>query len=284
VDTNIVDLYQQYARGGMSRRAFLDRLALLVGGTAVALAIFEALENEAAAQNIPEDDARLTTSMVAYDAGDVKMMGYFAVPKGAPKRPAVLVIHENRGLNAHIKDVARRVAVEGFLALAPDILSPYGGTPDDQTKAGEMYKQLVPAQTVARLAAGATFLAKHPQSTGKVGVVGFCWGGGMVNQLAISGAPIAAAVPYYGAQPPVAEVPKITAALLLQYGGNDQRINAGIPDYVNALKAAGKNFEVHIYEGANHAFNNDTNPNNYNKQAATEAWTRTIEFFKKYLS
>jgi carboxymethylenebutenolidase len=284
VNTNVLDLYKRYKEGAMSRRAFLDRLTLLVGGTAAALALLPVLENQAEAQTIPEDDARLTTSIIEYDAGGIKMKGYFAAPIGNQKRPAVLVIHENRGLNAHIKDVTRRIAVEGFLALAPDILSPFGGTPEDEAQIGELFKKLVPTETVPRLAAGVTYLARPSQSTGKVGVVGFCWGGGMANLLAISDAPLLAIVPYYGPQPPAEEVPKIKAALLLHYGATDQRINAGIQNYVNALKAGGKNFEYYIYEGAGHAFNNDTNPDRYNKEAATQAWTRTIAFFKKYLA
>ncbi len=244
---------------GMERRHFLERMA-------AALPLLQTVK----AQIIPENDSRLATSTAEYDASGTKVTGYLARPKGAQKLPAVLVIHENRGLNPHIQDVARHVAVDGFLAYAPDMMSLPGGlnSPD----------------TVARLAAAVGFLAKHPDSTGKVGVVGFCWGGGMVNRLAAAGTSLNAAVSYYGPQIAADEVPKIQAPLLLHYGATDQRINAGIEAYEAALKANNKVYEKYVYEGAGHAFNNDTNANSYNKEAATLAWDRTIKFFKKYLA
>ncbi len=240
--------------------------------------------NYALAQTIAADDARLTTGRVEYDAGGSKITGYLARPKGGQKHPAVIVIHENRGLNPHIEDVARRLAVEGFLALAPDLLSPLGGTPPDPDKAVELIGKLDAAETIARLAATVPFLAKHAESTGAVGVVGFCWGGGMANRLAAAGTALGASVPYYGMQLPAADVPKISAPLLLHYASLDQRINAGIADYETALKANNKTYELHMYEGANHAFNNDTNAARYNKEAATLAWSRTVSFLKKYLT
>jgi carboxymethylenebutenolidase len=213
------------------------------------------------------------------------MAGYLAVAADASgPLPAVMVIHENRGLNPHIQDVARRMALEGFLALGPDFLTPAGGTPEDEDKARDMIGALDRAQTTANAVATVAFLKTHPMSNGKVGVIGFCWGGGLVNQTAVNaGADLAAAVPYYGAQPAANDVGKIKSKMLLQYAGLDERINAGIPDYEAALKAAGVDYEVYIYEGANHAFNNDTSEARYNKEAADVAWSRTVAFLKETL-
>ena len=285
MDQKIINLYDEYQHGGMSRRYFLDRLAQLAGSTAAALALMPLLENNHAhAQIVAENDDRLDIARVEYDASGTKINGYLARLKGGQKRPAVIVIHENRGLNPHIRDVARRMALEGFLAFAPDMLSPLGGTPADDSKVPQMLGTLNADETVARLAAAVPFLAKHPESTGKVGAVGFCWGGAMANRLAAAGTTLAAAVPYYGRQLPAAEVPKISAPLLLQYGSLDLGINAGIADYESALKANNKPYEIYMYEGANHAFNNDTNTARYHKEAAALAWSRTIAFFKKRLS
>lgn len=285
MDQRIIDLYDEYTHGGISRREFLDRLAQVAGSSVAALALLPVLQNNyAQAQIVAENDDRLTVSHVEYDAAGTKISGYLARLKGGAKRPAVIVIHENRGLNPHIQDVARRIAVEGFLALAPDMLSPLGGTPSDEDKATKMIGSLNAGETVARLAAAVPFLANHPGSAGKVGVVGFCWGGGMVNRLAAAGTSLSAGVSYYGAQIPAADVPKISAPLLLHYASLDQRINAGIPDYEAALKADNKTYELYMYEGANHAFNNNTNAARYNKEAAELAWSRTIRFLKKYLS
>lgn len=285
MDQKLIDLYDEYTHGGIDRRDFLERLTKAAGSTVAALALLPFLENNyALAQTIAADDARLTTGRVEYEAGGSKITGYLARPKGGQKHPAVIVIHENRGLNPHIEDVARRLAVEGFLALAPDLLSPLGGTPPDPDKAVELIGKLDAAETIARLAATVPFLAKHAESTGAVGVVGFCWGGGMANRLAAAGTALGAGVPYYGTQLPAADVPKISAPLLLHYASLDQRINAGIADYEAALKANNKTYELHMYEGANHAFNNDTNAARYNKEAATLAWSRTVSFLKKYLT
>jgi carboxymethylenebutenolidase len=287
MNEDIIHLYGEYTRGGLSRRAFLDALAKLVGGSAAALALLPALE---AAQTqtpqtpiVAEDDSRLATGRIDYDAAGTKMTGYLARLKGGRKRPGVIVIHENRGLNPHIQDVARRFAVDGFLALAPDALSPLGGTPADETEATKLIGSLNQGETVARLAAAVKYLAAHPESTGKVGVVGFCWGGGMVNQLTAAGTSLNAGVAYYGRQLPAADVPKITAPIMFHYGSLDTRINAGIAEYEAALKANNKIFETHMYEGANHAFNNNTNQTRFNKEAADLAWSRTVAFFKKYL-
>ena len=284
LDQRSIDLFDQFTHGGMSRRDFMDRLAKLAGGAAAAAGLLSLLQNNYAEAGIaPEDDARLVTETVTYEVGGAAMSGYLVRLKGGGKRPAVIVIHENRGLNPHMRDVARRMALEGFLAFAPDALSPLGGTPADEDKARDMIGTLDADVTVARLAGAVPFLAAHPGCTGKVGAVGFCWGGGMVNRLAAAGTSLAAGVPYYGRQLPAAEVPKITAPLLLHYAGLDERINAGIKEYAAALKASGKTYEIHIYDGVNHAFNNDTNAARYDKAAADLAWGRTVAFLHRYL-
>ncbi|RPI27581.1 MAG: dienelactone hydrolase family protein [Acidobacteria bacterium] len=283
MEKKIVDLCSQYVRGDFDRRAFLDQLGRIGAGATATFGLLAALKTDARAQIVPQDDARLVAQKVEYDAQGVKISAYLARQKEDKKRPAILVIHENRGLNPHIQDVARRFALEGFLALAPDMLSPVGGTPADPAEAPRMIGSLKPEETVSRLAAGVAFLASHPSSTGKVGVVGFCWGGAMVNRLAAAGAGLQAAVSYYGSQLPPEEVPRISAPLLLHYAELDTRINAGIAGFEAALTENKKVYEKYMYEGANHAFNNDSNPQRYNKEAATLAWTRTIAFFKKYL-
>jgi carboxymethylenebutenolidase len=285
VDQKYIDLYDEFTHGTMSRRDFMDRLAKLAGGAAAAAGLVPVLRNNyAEAGIVPEDDERLVTEIATYDVDGTTMSGYLARLKGGGKRPAVIVIHENRGLNPHIKDVTRRMALEGLLAFAPDALAPIGGTPADEDRAREMIYELDADKTLARFVAAVSVLADHPESTGKVGAVGFCWGGGMVNRLAAAGTSLAAAVPYYGRQLPADEVPKISAPLCLQYAGLDKRINAGIEDYVAALKAHGKVFELYMYDGANHAFNNDTNEARYDKEAAALAWGRTVEFLKRHLT
>jgi carboxymethylenebutenolidase len=285
VDQRCIELFDEFTHGTVSRRDFMERLARLTGGAAAAAALVPILQNNyAEAGIVPEDDDRLAIETATFEADGTTMSGYLARLKGGGKHPAVIVIHENRGLNPHIMDVARRVALEGFLAFAPDALLPVGGTPADEDLAREMIYELDAEKTLARFAAAVSFLASHPESTAMVGAVGFCWGGGMVNQLAAAGTPLAAAVPYYGRQLPAEEVPKISAPLCLQYAGLDTRINAGIEDYVAALNANHKVFELYIYEGANHAFNNDTNEARYDKEAADLAWGRTVEFLKRYLS
>jgi carboxymethylenebutenolidase len=281
----VLDLYDEYASGRVSRRAFLDRLALALGGSAAAMAVLPALEASAAQDPIvPPQDPRLVTGKVEYDAAGTRMSGYLAHEKAGAKRPAVIVIHENRGLNAHIEDVARRFALEGFLAFAPDALSATGGTPPEQDQAVKMISGLNREETVARLAAAVKFLSTHARSTGKVGVVGFCWGGAMVNRLAAAGTSLNAGVSYYGSQIPAADVPKISCPLMLHYASLDERINAGIAEFEAALKANHKPYELYMYEGANHAFNNNTNAARYHKEAAELAWKRTVGFFKKLLA
>ena len=284
MDQRIVDLYDAYTHGALERRVFLDRLAQVAGGAAAAAALLPLLQNDyALAETVPPSDARLAVGMV--DFGEPATKGYLARPAGGGKHPAVVVIHENRGLNAHIQDVARRVALEGYLALAPDLLTGAGGTPADEDQARELIGALDPAATLARLVAAVDWLAKHPQSTGKVGTVGFCWGGAMANQLAAAGArPLAAAVAYYGRQLPASDVPRVSAALLLHYAEHDERVNEGIPAYEAALKANGKPYELYRYPGTQHAFNNDTNTARYDAAAARLAWERTLAFLKRHLA
>jgi carboxymethylenebutenolidase len=284
MEQRIIDLHDAYTHGALGRRVFMDRLAQMAGGAAAATALLAVLQNDyARAAIVPEDDPRLVTGMVGYDVAGKQISGYLARLKGGGKRPAVIVIHENRGLNPHIKDVARRLGVEDFLAFAVDALSPLGGTPADEDKAREMIGTLDRDETLTRYAAAVPFLAAHPESNGKVGAVGFCWGGAMANRLAAAGTSLAASVAYYGMPLPAEEVSKIAAPLLLHYAGLDERINAGVPAYEEALKKNGKAYELHVYPGANHAFNNDTNATRYNKEAADLAWGRTIAFLKKHL-
>ena len=283
----MIDAYDEYTHLTLDRRGFMEKLTKLAGSGAAAAAIAPLLAADpAAAEIVPADDARLKGEDITWAGSGGDMSGYLVRPADLDgKLPTVIVIHENRGLNAHIRDVARRVALEGIVALAPDYLSPLGGTPADEEKAREMFKELDPAQTVANGVATVEFLKGHELGTGKVGAMGFCWGGGAVNNLATAAPDLAAGVAYYGAQPKdPAQIAKINAALLLHYAGQDERINAGIDAYKAALEAAGKDFTIHVYEGAQHAFNNDTSAARYDKEAADLAWGRTIAFFKEKLA
>jgi carboxymethylenebutenolidase len=283
MDQRIIALYDVFTHGGMSRRAFLDKLAALTGGAAAATALLPMLQNDyALAQTVPENDPRIAAETIPLPT-PADLSGYLAYPKDGARLPAVLVIHENRGLNPHIKDVTRRFATEGFLALGLDYLSPLGGTPSDEDKARDMIGQLKPPDVVAYGRTAVSVLGRNQRGNGKVGAVGFCWGGGAVNALAVAEPGLVAGVAYYGAQPKAEDVPKIKAALMLHYAGLDERINAGIPAYEAALKAAGKTYVIHVYEGANHAFNNDTNAARYDKAAADQAWARTVAFLKQHL-
>ncbi len=281
MDQKIITLFDTYTHGGMSRRAFLDKLTLMAGSAAAATAILPVLENNyAQAAMVPEDDPRLTLTEGEIAPG---IKGLLAIPKDATgKLSTVLIIHENRGLNPHIKDVTRRMALEGFVAFGADYLAPAGGTPADEEKAKEMIGTLKPEDQVAYSQAAIRALVAHPQGTGKAGAMGFCWGGGAVNALAVADPALAAGVAYYGRQPAAADVAKITSPLMLHYASLDERINAGIKDFETALKASNKTYELFMYEGANHAFNNDTNAARYNKEAADLAWGRTVAFLKKY--
>jgi carboxymethylenebutenolidase len=284
MDQRIIDLYDDYTHGGMNRRTFIDRLAALAGSVAGATALLPILQNNyAQAQTVQESDPRITAEMVDIP-GATGLKGYLVKPKtGGDKLPTVIVIHENRGLNPHIKDVTRRMATEGFIALGLDYLSPMGGTPADEEKGRDMIGQLKQPDVISYGKAAVAYLKGRPDGNGKVGAVGFCWGGGAVNNLAVNEPNLSAGVAYYGGQPKPEDVPKIQAALMLQYAGLDERVNAGIPAFEAALKQAGKTYEIHLYEGANHAFNNDTNAARYHKEAADLAWKRTVTFLKKNL-
>lgn len=283
MDDRIIGLFDKFTHADLNRRKFLDRLALLAGGSSAAALSPLLFRDIFGAQVTSAIDDRLTISQAVWEAGDTMLAGYLARLKGGQKRPAVIVIHENRGINDHIRDVTRRMALEGFLALGVDMLSPLGGTPADQNRAREMLGSLNAEETMVRLAAAVPFLSGHSESTGKVGAIGFCWGGGYANQLAAAGTSLQASVPYYGRQLPSEQVPDITAALCLQYAALDTRINSGIADYEAALKANNKTYELYMYEEANHAFNNDSNPSRYHKEAAELAWRRTVAFLHKHL-
>jgi carboxymethylenebutenolidase len=284
MDQRIIHLYDRFTHGGMSRREFMDRLAGLAGSTAAAAALLPLLQNDyAKAAIVAADDARLATERAALASGKGRINGYLARPKEKGKRPAVLVVHENRGLNPHIEDVARRLASEGFLAYAVDLLSLVGGTPPSEDEARALHGQLNQDDGLAALVAAVSFLKAHAESTGKVGAVGFCFGGSMVNRLAASSRELDAAVPYYGSVLPTEQVPGVRAALLLHYAENDPRINAGVAAYEAALKANNKTYAIHQYPGTQHSFNNDTSTARYNKAAADLAWGRTVAFLKEHL-
>ncbi len=279
------DLYDDYQGGILTRREFITRLAVAAGGTAAAYSLMISLGNNyAQAEIVPKDDKRIDTKHLVYQGASGEVRAYLAAPKGDKKAPCVVVIHEVWGLNPHIEDVARRFAVEGFMTIAPDAFSPVGGSPEDPQKAFPMIRQLDNDKTVKDFIAAAEYMRSLPESNGNVGVVGFCWGGSMTNQVAVNWPDLKAAAPYYGGQPDPEDVPNIKAAMLLHYAGDDQRINQGIPAFEAALKKTGVAYSIHMYEGAQHAFNNDTNADRYNKAAAELAWKRTIDFFKKELS
>ncbi|WP_208248754.1 dienelactone hydrolase family protein [Rhizobium sp. T1470] len=282
----MINAYDEYTHLTLDRRGFMDKLTKLAGSAGAAVAIAPMLAaNKASAEMIAADDQRLVGKDVTYPGGAGEMKGYLVEPKGASgKLGAVIVIHENRGLNPHIRDVARRMALEGFIALAPDFLSPQGGTPQNEDKAREMFSTLDRAATVANAEATLAYLTKLDNSNGKVGVIGFCWGGGLVNDFATKSPELKAGVAYYGAQPQAADVPNIKAALMLHYAGLDDRINAGIDAYKKALQENDKDFQIFVYDGVNHAFNNDTSSARYDKKAADLAWSRTVEFLKKNLA
>jgi carboxymethylenebutenolidase len=287
-DQELLDLYDDYAHGRLSRRDFARRAtAFAVGGITVEALLERLSPNYALAQQVKPDDARINTETITYESpkGGGKMRGLLARPKAEDaKFPAVLVIHENRGLNPYVEDVARRLAVQGFLALAPDALTPLGGYPGNDDEGRAMQAKRNPAQMIEDFIAAAELLKAHPKSNGKVGAVGFCYGGGVVNTLAFRiPKTIAAGVPFYGRQPSADNVPEIEAPLLIHYAGLDTRVNEGWPAFERALKASNKKYEAFIYPNVNHGFHNDTTPR-YDKQAAGLAWTRTIEFFKEHLS
>ena len=282
MDQKMFDLYEQFSKGQVPRREFFKKLVVLAGGVAAAHSMLSVLE--ARAEIVAGDDPRLETEMVTYQGAD-EMSAYLAKPKEMEDNlPGVIVIHENRGLQPHIKDVARRMALEGFVALAPDALSPLGGTPEDDVDAARSkMRELDREKTVKNFVAAVDYMKTHPLTTGKVGCTGFCWGGAMTNQVAVHAPDLIAAVPYYGSQPDAQDVPKIEASILAHYAGEDERINKGIQAFEKALKEAGIDYKFYMYDGAQHAFNNDDNPGRYNKEAAELAWKRTIEFFNEKL-
>jgi len=284
MDQRIINLYDSFTHGGISRREFLDRLAALTGSTAAAAALLPLLQNDyAKAAIVAEADPRLAIDRVSYDSPKGKINGYLARPKAKGKRPAVIVIQENRGLNPHIQDIARRLALEGFLAFAPDLLSVSGGTPPDEDQARDLHAKTDPKDLTIAAVAAVPFALHHAEANGNVGVVGFCFGGGVANLMAAENPDLKAVVVYYGLQIPKEKVAAIRAPLLLHYAELDQRVNAGIAAYEAALKENGKHYTIYIYPGVNHAFNNDTNGARYNKPAADLAWTRTLAFFKEQL-
>jgi carboxymethylenebutenolidase len=284
MDQRIVDLYDEYTHAPLERRVFLSRLAELAGGMSAALALVPLLEaRDARAAVVPADDERLAVARVTWPGATGEMKGYLAHPKGASRLPAVIVIHENRGLNAHTEDVTRRFALEGFLALAPDFLSPLGGTPENEDTAREMIGKLDEGATVQNAVATVGYLEKHESGNGRAGVVGFCWGGALVGQLSVASADLDAGVSYYGRQPKAEDVPKIKAPLLFHYAGLDARINAGIPALVEAMEKAKVPYDLVVHAGVNHAFNNDTSEARYDRETAERAWAHTVTFLKKHL-
>jgi carboxymethylenebutenolidase len=284
-----IEAYNLYIHGEIDRRAFFDRVKKVAVSTVAATAMVDALmPHYAAAQQVSPTDPRLRTetATVSSPQGNGSIKGYLARPSaaGTGKLPAILVVHENRGLNPHIQDVARRLALENFMAFAPDGLTSVGGYPGDDDQGGKLFGQVDRAKMSEDLYAAAVWLKSRPDSTGRLGVTGFCFGGGISNALAVRmGADLAAAVPFYGGAPSIADVPKIKAAVLVIHGAEDKRLVDAWPAYEAALKAAGVTYEGHIYPGAVHGFNNDATPQRYNKAAADQAWKRTVEWFNKYV-
>lgn len=283
MDQKIINLYDEYTHAPLTRGEFINRLVLLTGSMAAALSILPQIEVNAANMKItPEDD--LFTERVSYPGVPGDMAAYIARPKADKKYPAIIIIHENRGLNAHIEDVARRAAKEGYLAVAPNALSAIGAVPDNEDEARQKFQELKAENNLQNFINAFSYLGVRKDYNGNAGCVGFCWGGAMANNLAVKIPGLKAAVAFYGRQPAAEEVPNIKAAVQLHYAGLDERVNAGIAAYEEALKKNGTRYELYMYEGVNHAFHNDTAPNRYNEAAARLAWQRTIAFFKKYVS
>lgn len=282
MNQEIINLFDEYTHKPLTRNDFMIRLAKLAGGTAAAIAILPLLEvNYANAMTIAEDDEDIISEDITYEGDSSTMKAYLAKPKKiSGKIGAVLVIHENRGLNPHIKDITRRVAKAGYMALGVDALSPLGGTPANEDEARGLFGKLDTVKNINNFVKGFDYLRSLKESNGKTACVGFCWGGGLANQLAVNSPQLNAAVAYYGKQADTIDVPKIKATLMLHYGGLDERVNAGIPAYETALKIAAINHEIYVYEGANHAFNNDSSPTRYNAEVAKLAWERTLRLFK----
>ena len=281
LDRRIVELYDEYTHKPLDRRVFMNRLLAIVGTTAAAEAALALLEpNYAKAQQVAPDDARITASRLDQTVDGVALKGYLVTPKAQAKRGGVLVIHENRGLNPHIEDITRRMALEGFTALGLDFLTPLGGTPADPDAARALFPQLSVESVVTQGRAALKYLASRPDANGKTGAVGFCWGGGSVNDLAVSAPELAAGVVFYGRPPDLAKVPQIKARLLIQQAGRDTRLVQMLRDYEGALKAAGVQYEAIVYPDVDHAFMNDTSAERYNAATAKQAWARTVAFLK----
>jgi carboxymethylenebutenolidase len=282
----VLRLFDKFVHGQIDRRGFLNSVTKYAVGGVTATMLLDMLNPQfAEAQQIPKDDGRISAKYVEYSSpkGYGKLRGYLVRPAAKPgKLPGVLVVHENRGLNPHIEDIARRLALENFLAFAPDALSPLGGYPGDEDKAREMFSKLDAAKSQEDFVAAARFLKGLPECSGKIGVVGFCYGGGIANMLATRLPDLNGAVPFYGSSPEANDVVKIKAPLLIHYAESDERINAGWPAYESALKAAGVKYEMFKYPGTQHGFNNDTTPR-YDEAAAKLAWKRTVDFFHKNL-
>jgi carboxymethylenebutenolidase len=284
MNQDIINLYDEYTHAPLSRDVFIKRLVKMTGSLAIAMSVLPMLEgNYAKAATINTNDDDLFTERITYMAGDQQMKAYIARPKKEKKYASVMVIHENRGLNAHIEDVARRAAKAGYLAIAPDALGPQGGTPPNEDEARQLFTKLDAKQNIINFAKGFEYLSTRKDTNGNNGCVGFCWGGAMANNLAVNVPDLKAAVAFYGRQPEAADVAKIKAAVQLHYGSLDERLTAGWPAYETALKANNIRYEGYVYEGVNHAFHNDTSAARYNEAAANLAWKRTIEFFDKYL-
>jgi carboxymethylenebutenolidase len=289
VPREAIDAYNLYIHGHIDRRSFMDRVKKVAVSSAAAAAIVDQLmPNYAAAQQVSPTDSRIKGeyATVPSPQGNGSIKGYLVRPAnaGTNRLPAILVVHENRGLNPHIEDIARRLALENFMAFAPDGLTSVGGYPGDDEKGGAMFGKVDRAKMGEDLYAAAVWVKGRPDSTGRLGVTGFCFGGGIANSLAVRmGADLQAAVPYYGGAPPAADVPKIKAAVLVHHGGEDKRLVDAYPEYEAAMKAAGVRHEGYIYPGAVHGFNNDATPQRYNKAAAEQAWQRTVAWFNKYV-
>ncbi len=283
MDQKIINLYDEYTHKPLTRDVFIKKLVMLTGSLAAAMTILPSLEGNYAVAQTREMEEDLFIERVNYPTEGGEMKGYVARPKKEGKYPAVVIIHENRGLNPHIEDVTRRAAKAGFLAIAPDALSLLGGTPANEDDARALFQKLDSKQNTVNFAKAFAYLPTRKDCNGKMGCVGFCWGGAMANQLAVNVPELKAAVAFYGRQPEATDVPKIKAAVQLHYGGLDERVNAGIPAYEAVLKENKTNYELYIYEGVNHAFHNDTSAARYNEAAAKLAWERTVEFWKKHV-
>jgi len=280
MDQEIINLYDEYTHSNLSRKSFISRLAKITGSVAIAMTVIPMLENNYAAAKTIED-ANIITEDVTYPALNGDMKGFMAKPKGKKKLGTVMVIHENRGLNPHIKEVAKRVAAAGYIALAVDALSPFGGTPVNEEEARGLFAKIDAAKNLQNFLDGLTYLRKLAEGNGKTAVLGFCWGGGMVNDLAVNDPKLKAAVSYYGRQAKAEDTAKIKASLMLHYGGLDTRINVGIPAFEAALIANKVKHQIFIYPEVNHAFNNDSSPTRYNEAAAKIAWERTLNLLAK---